>query len=108
MRIHPRFTHRIAVAILSAATILTLLILIFIIGFIFEKGLPVLSLKFLTSSPQDMGKAGGIFPTLIGTIILPLLAIIIATPLGICTSVYLCEYTKETIGTKIIRFGTDC
>jgi phosphate transport system permease protein len=108
MRIHPRYTQRIAVTILSAATVLTLLILIFIIGFIFEKGLPVLSLKFLTSSPEDMGKAGGIFPTLIGTVVLPLLAIIIATPLGICTSVYLCEYTKETLGTKIIRFGTDC
>ena len=76
MRIHPRITQRIAVTVLSAATVLTLLILIFIIGFIFEKGLPVLSLKFLTGSPEDMGKAGGIFPTLIGSIVLPLLALL--------------------------------
>ena len=55
-----------------------------------------------------MGRAGGIFPTLIGTILLPLLAIIIATPLGIFTSVYLSEYTKENKATRIIRFGTDC
>lgn len=108
MRIHPRYTQRGAVAILGGATVLTLMILVFIIVFILEKGLPVVSLKFLTSNPEDMGRAGGIFPTLIGTIILPVLAIVIATPLGIFTSVYLSEYTKENKATKIIRFGTDC
>lgn len=108
MRIHPRYTQRGAVAVLGGATVLTLMILVFIIVFILEKGLPVISLKFLISNPEDMGRAGGIFPTLIGTILLPLLAIIIATPLGIFTSVYLSEYTKETKVTKVIRFGTDC
>lgn len=108
MRIHPRYTQRGAIAVLGGATVLTLMILVFIIVFILEKGLPVISWKFLTSNPQDMGRAGGIFPTLIGTILLPLLAIIIATPLGIFTSVYLSEYTKENRATRIIRFGTDC
>lgn len=108
MRIHPRYTQGGAVVILGGATILTLMILAFIIFFILEKGLPVINLNFLTSNPEDMGRAGGIFPTLIGTILLPLLAIIIATPLGIFTSVYLSEYTKETKVTKVIRFGTDC
>ncbi len=108
MRIHPRYTQGGAVAVLGGATILTLMILVFIIVFILEKGLPVINLNFLTSNSEDMGRAGGIFPTLIGTILLPLLAIIIATPLGIFTSVYLSEYTKETKVTKVIRFGTDC
>lgn len=108
MRISPRYTQGAAIAILGGATLLTLLILIFIIGFILEKGFPVLSLSFLTDNPKDMGRAGGIFPTIIGTLLLPLLAIIIATPLGIVTSVYLSEYTQETRMTRIIRFGTDC
>jgi phosphate transport system permease protein len=108
MRIHPRYIQRGAVAILGSATLLTILILIFIIFFVLEKGLPVISLHFLTDNPEDMGKAGGIFPTLIGTILLPLLALIIASPLGIFTSVYLSEFTKENNVTKIIRFGTDC
>lgn len=108
MRIHPKHTQKLAIGILGGATLLTLLILIFIIVFILEKGLPVINWNFLTSNPEEMGKAGGIFPTIIGTIALPLLAIIIATPLGIFTSVYLSEYTKETWATKIIRFGTDC
>ncbi|MGD0337771.1 MAG: phosphate ABC transporter permease PstA [Bacteroidota bacterium] len=94
--------------VLGGATFLTLVILVFIIVFVFEKGLPVISFNFLFSNSEDMGRAGGIFPTLIGSLLLPLLAIIIATPLGICTSVYLTEYTRESRMTRVIRFGTDC
>lgn len=108
MRLNPRHTQKAAVAILAGSTILVLLILLFIIGFILEKGLPVVNLQFLTTNPQDMGRSGGIFPTIIGTIILPVFALLIATPLGVFTAVYLSEYTKENTLTRVIRFGTDC
>ncbi len=108
MRIAPKHTQRIAVALLGAATGVTLLVLLFIIVFVLEKGLPVVSFRFLFSMPKDMGRAGGILPTLVGTLLLPLLAIAIALPLGVGTAVYLTEYTRETRLTRIIRFGTDC
>jgi phosphate transport system permease protein len=108
MRIPPRYTQYGAVAVLGIGTAVTVGILVFIVVFVLEKGLPVLSFNFLFSNPEDMGRAGGIFPTLIGTIVLPLLAIMIATPLGLGTSVYLTEYTREGRITKVIRFGTDC
>jgi phosphate transport system permease protein len=108
MRIHPRHIQQAAVALLGGATLFMLLVLVYIIVFVLEKGLPVLSWSFLFSNPQDMGRAGGIFPTLIGTIVLPLLAIIVATPLGIGSSIYLTEYTRESRITRVIRFGTDC
>jgi len=108
VRIHPRYTQFLAVVLLLTATVVTLGILIFIIFFILEKGLPVVDLNFLTGKPEDLGRSGGIFPTIIGTILLPLLAIAIATPLGVFTAVYLTEYTRESKVTKIIRFGTDC
>jgi len=85
-----------------------LAVLVFIIVFVLEKGLPVVNFQFLLTNSEDMGRSGGIFTTLIGTIVLPLLAIIVAAPLGISTAVYLTEYTLETKVTKIIRFGTDC
>lgn len=108
MRIAPRYTHRAAIVVLSAATLLTVAVLIFIIAFVLKKGLPVLSLSFLLSLPQDMGRGGGILPTLVGTVALPLLAIVIATPLGVGTAVFLTEYTQESATTRAIRFGTDC
>jgi phosphate transport system permease protein len=108
MKIPARFAQRAAVTVLGGATLLTLAALVFIVFFVLEKGIPALSLDFLLSDSKDMGRAGGIFPTLIGTIVLPLLALAIAAPLGICTSVYLTEYTQENRITRIVRFGTDC
>jgi len=108
MRINARFAQRLAVAVLGGATLLTLVALVYVVGFVLEKGLAVVNLDFLLSDSKDMGRAGGIFPTLIGTILLPLVALAIATPLGICTSVYLTEYTQESRVTRIVRFGTDC
>jgi len=108
MRVSPKITQALAVTVLGAATLLTLVILVFVIVFVLGKGLPGVSWEFLLSHPKDMGKAGGIFPTLVGTFLLPLLAIAIALPLGLGTAVYLAEYTQETRFTRTLRFGTDC
>ena len=108
MRIPPKYTQALAVAILGAATALTVAVLVFIIVFVLGKGLPGITMEFLFSAPKDMGRAGGIFPTLVGTILLPLLAIALALPLGVGTAVYLTEYTRETRLTRMLRFGTDC
>jgi phosphate transport system permease protein len=108
MRIPPKYTQMLAVALLGAATALTVAVLVFIIVFVLSKGLPGINMEFLFSSPKDMGRAGGIFPTLVGTVLLPLMAIAIALPLGVGTAVYLTEYTRETRLTQVLRFGTDC
>ena len=108
MRIPPKIAQVVAVAVLGAATLLTVAVLVFVIAFVLVKGLPGVTWDFLSSAPKDMGKAGGILPTLVGTVLLPLLAIAIALPLGVGTAVYLTEYTRETRFTRILRFGTDC
>ena len=108
MRIPPRSTQALALAVLGTATALTLAVLVFIIVFVLEKGIPVLGWRFLFMSPRDMGKAGGIFPTVVASILLPLLAVAVALPLGVGTAIYLTEYTRESKATRVIRFGTDC
>lgn len=108
MRLPAKHTQRLAVLILGGATALTLCVLLFIIFVVLKTGLPVVNLHFLLDNPRDMGRAGGIFPTFVGTFLLPLVAIAFALPLGVGTAVYLTEYTRETRITHIIRFGTDC
>jgi phosphate transport system permease protein len=98
----------VAVAVLAAATLLSLAIVAFIIVFVLQRGLPQLSAEFLFGLPKNMGKAGGILPAIVGTFVLSLMAILIALPLGVGTAVYLAEYTRETALTRAIRFGTDC
>ncbi len=100
-------TQRFVWIVLALLTLFTLSILFFIIGYITARGAPVITWQFLFSLPERMGKEGGILPTIITTIYLAFLAIIIATPLGVGTAVYLTEYTREGTITRIIRFGAD-
>lgn len=108
MSLDPRISQRIAKTLLWAMTILTVALLVFIIFFILRKGLPAVNIDFLTKNPVDMGKGGGIFSTVIGTVALTALAILIATPLGVGTAIYLTEYTWENALTRVIRFGAEC
>jgi phosphate transport system permease protein len=108
MSLDPRTTQRIVRVILWAMTALTIAVLLFIVVFILRKGLPVIDLGFLTRNPVDMGKGGGIFSTILGTAVLSALAVLIATPLGVGTAIFLTEYTWEGPVTRVIRFGAEC
>jgi phosphate transport system permease protein len=108
MSLDPRLSQRIARVLLWAMTVLTVAVLVFIVFFILRKGVPAVNIDFLTKNPVDMGKGGGIFSTVIGTAALTALAILIATPLGVGTAIYLTEYTWENTLTRVIRFGAEC
>src|SRR3989338_3948000 len=101
---NPKFIQKIASVVLGTALFATLSVLVFIIFYILYQGLPVVSMEFLTTPIRDMGKSGGIFPTIISTFYLAFLSICIAAPLGIGTAIFLTEYTKENAITKVIRF----
>jgi len=107
-RLGPRVEQKVAQAGLWTMTLVTVGVLLFIIFFILRRGLPVLSLEFLTANPADMGKSGGIFSTIVGTVALSFMAILIAAPLGVGTAIYLTEYTWGGPLTRVIRFGAEC
>lgn len=108
MRLDPRLTQFLAKILLWALTGFTLMILLFIIVDISVKGLPQVTPLFLFQEPQDMGRSGGIFSTIVATAYITLLAILLASPLGVGTAIYLTEYTREGWATRIIRFGAEC
>jgi phosphate transport system permease protein len=107
-RVGPRAEQAAVSVVLWTLTAITVAVLVFIILFVLRKGLPVLSWNFLTKNPVDMGKAGGIFSTIVGTLVLTAGAILIATPLGVGSAIYLTEYTWGGPVTRIIRFGAEC
>lgn len=99
--------QKIAYVCLWGSAIFTLSLLCLIVGHILIQGISYVTPEFLFTDPEDMGRAGGIFSTIITTVYLTVLAIIIAAPLGVGAAVYLVEYTKENSLTKIIRFGNE-
>ena len=101
-------TQSIAKILIWMGALLTIAVMILILLQILSEGLPVLHLRFFLDSPKNMGREGGIFSTIIGTLALTGVAILFGAPLGVGTAVFLREYTRESKISRIIRFGTDC
>lgn len=101
-------TQGIAKILIWIAALFTIGVMILILFQILSDGLPILHLQFFLESPRSMGREGGIFSTIIGTVALTFVAVIFATPLGVGTAVFLREYTREGKVSRLIRFGTDC
>jgi phosphate transport system permease protein len=99
--------QQIAFGIITGATLIVLAILAIILQDIIINGLPALSWEFMSTAPLDSGRAGGIFPAIIGTLYLVIGAIVIALPIGVGAAVYLVEYTRESRITQLIRTGVD-
>ncbi len=100
-------SQRVAKTLCWVAGLSTLALLFFLLFYVLWRGLPAVNLRFLLSKPESMGRSGGIFPTIVGTLALTLVAIVIAVPAGVGTAIYLTEYTQESTLTRLIRFGTD-
>jgi len=101
-------TQVIAKIVIWSAAFFTIGVMILILYQILSDGLPILRLRFFIESPRSMGREGGIFSTIIGTVVLTFVAILFATPLGVGTAIFLREYTRESKVSRLIRFGTDC
>ncbi len=106
-RISRHHIEQVAFACVIAAAIAVLAILAIILSYIIVNGLPAISWQFLTQPPTDLGRSGGIFPAIVGTLYLVAGAIAIALPLGVGAAIYLVEYTREGRVTKLIRTGVD-
>ncbi|MDE4908545.1 phosphate ABC transporter permease PstA [Methanogenium marinum] len=105
--IQPRHQQNIAFSLLYVAIAVVLAALAIILGYIVINGLPAINWEFLTTAPRALGREGGIFPAIIGTLYLVTGAIAIALPIGVGAAIYLIEYTRENILTKLIRTGVD-
>lgn len=81
------------------------LALIIICGFVLYYGLPAISWEFLTEAPRNSMTEGGIFPCIVGTIVLSYGALLVALPWGVATAIYLNEYATSAKMVRIIRLG---
>lgn len=103
--INPALSQRIAFIMLFLATLIVVLPVVFIIAMIVIEGLPAINWTFLTDMPRDGMKSGGIFPAIIGTLYLVLGAVITALPLGIMAAIYLTEYARQNMLTRLIQLA---
>ncbi len=77
-----------------AVAVVTSLFL-WLLGDIVVQGLPHLSWTFLTEEPVNAGRAGGIAPILVSTVLILTVALAAAVPLGLAVAVWLTEFTRQ-------------
>ena len=86
---------------------LTCALLIFIIGYIFIRGLPHVTWEFLSTEPSYINDTIGILPNIANTIYIVVVTLIIILPLGVGAAVYLTEYAKNQKLVAAIEFATE-
>ncbi len=84
---------------------LVLAVLILFLYDIGSKGGGAVSWEFLTQAPRRGMTEGGIFPAIMGTLLVTLLTAILAVPLGMGAAIYLHEYARQTRLTGLIRLS---
>lgn len=90
---------------LGSMTGLLVLPVILIMSMLIYKGGPIISFGFLFTNPSNGMTAGGIFPALLGTILLVLVALVASVPLGIAAAIYLSEYAPDNWSTRAINLA---
>jgi phosphate transport system permease protein len=102
---NPHREQKIAFSLLFLATLLIVVPVGLIVVIIIQKGLPAINWQFLSDVPRQGMRAGGIFPAIVGTLYLVIGAIIFALPIGLLAAIYLSEYAKDNLLTRIIKLA---
>ncbi len=96
------FTEKIVFSAFKACALSIVAIVLGIIAYIMWNGRSIISLDFLLTPPEMGMLGGGISTAIAGTIVLMVLTVVFAIPLGVGAAIFLSEYT-ERVDFRIIR-----
>jgi phosphate transport system permease protein len=63
--------------------------------------------EYLSTYPREANTEGGVYPVIVGTVLLTLLLTIVVTPMGVIAALYLREYAKQGLVTSLIRIAVN-
>jgi phosphate transport system permease protein len=99
------FGNKVLNVICVGLAFLTLIPLLSIIYLLFHKGLPLLTWSVFTELPPAAGQIGGGFGNaILGTLLMVGIALVIATPFGILSAIYINEYAPASRLSNAVRF----
>ena len=105
MKHNPYRTEKIAFTLLFLATLLVVLPVVLILFIIVQQGWRAISWEFLSAMPVNGMREGGIFPAIVGTLCLVAGTLFFALPLGVLSAVYLTEYAKDNLLTRLVKLA---
>lgn len=87
--------NKLATLLIYFVAFLIVTVFICILADVFIQGISHISWDYLTESPRDAGRAGGIAPIIVSTTLIVGVAIMIAFPVGLATAILLTEFTQQ-------------
>ena len=85
----------------------TCALLLLVIGYVLVKGIPGLSISFLTTKPSYLTGNIGILPDILNTVYILVVAILLLLPLGVGAAIYLSEYAQNVNLVKLIDYAAE-
>lgn len=103
-----RLGNQIAMVLSTLASVIGLFFLAAILWTLLSEGLPALSPAiFVQMTPPPPGEGGGLANAIFGSVAMTLVAILIATPIGILAGTYLSEYAGQSKLGEAAKFIND-
>lgn len=93
--------------LMGISVALTCALVVFLLVFVFYKGIPNITLKLLTTAPSYLTEKIGILPDILNTLYIVIATIVIVLPLGVGAAVYLTEYAPNKKIVEIIEYAAE-
>lgn len=93
--------------LMIVSTIITVALALFILIYVFTKGIPNINWELLSTKPSYSADRIGILPDILNTIYILLATLLIVIPLGVGAAIYLTEYAKNKKIVAIIEYAAE-
>jgi phosphate transport system permease protein len=102
------FVNHLVTGLAVGSTVVVLVPLVAILGYLLYKGTSSLNLAFFTHIPAPVGEpGGGMANSIVGSAVVLVLASLVGVPVGIGAGVYLAEYGRGNVLGNLVRFTAD-
>jgi len=100
-----RVRQKVAFSILAVVTLFVVVPILMTVFYIIRNGVGAVNWEFITQPPRNGMREGGIFPAIVGTIVLVIGTMLFSLPLGVLSAIYLVEYARDNFFTRLIKLS---
>ena len=100
-----RFAESAARLVTGALAFSVIAVAVYVLVYIASRGIGAIDWGFLTGVPRDQGREGGIFPAIVGTLLVVGTTAGLTLPIGIMAGIYLAEFAPRNTMTRVIRLS---
>ena len=100
-----KIREKVAFSILGLITLFVVAPILLVILYILKNGIGTVSWEFVTQAPRNGMKEGGIFPAIVGTILLITGTMLFSLPVGVLAAIHLVEYARDNFFTRLIKLS---